>query len=53
MLNPLATENERLRKGNTRCTKRLKEAELIICFQKKSLRSSGSSLEAQKDFENE
>jgi transposase-like protein len=53
VLNPLAAENERLLKENTRLAKRLKQAELIIDVQKKISQILGITLDTPKEPEND
>lgn len=48
---PMAVENERLRKENTRLAKRLKQAELIIDVQKKVSQILGITLETPPESE--
>jgi transposase-like protein len=50
---PLALENERLRKENTRLSKRLNHAELIIDVQKKISQILGITLETPEESEND
>jgi transposase len=50
---PVALENERLRKENTRLAKRLKQAELIIDVQKKVSQILGITLDAPPESEND
>lgn len=51
--NPLQTENEKLQKENTRLTKRLKRAELIIDIQKKAAQILGIPLSTPEEGEND
>jgi|ERR1039457_146139 transposase-like protein len=51
--NPLANENERLRKENVRLTKRLNHAELIIDVQKKISQILGITLDTLPENEND
>ena len=51
--NPLQTENEKLQKENVRLTKRLKQAELIIDFQKKVAQMLGIPLSTPEEGEND
>lgn len=51
--NPLQTENEKLQKENTRLTKRLKQAELIIDFQKKVAQMLGIPLSTPEEGGND
>lgn len=50
---PMALENERLRKENARLAKRLKQAELIIDVQKKVSQMLGITLETPSQNEND
>jgi len=50
---PMALENERLRKENARLAKRLKQAELIIDVQKKVSQILGITLETPPQNEND
>lgn len=52
-LDPLALENEKLRKENTRLAKRLKQAELIIDVQKKVSQILGITLETPQQSEDD
>jgi len=49
----LALENERLRKENSRLSKRLNHAELIIDVQKKISQILGITLETPEESEND
>ena len=51
--NPLATENEQLKRENERLSKRLRQAELIIDVQKKVSQMLGVTLESPQDKGNE
>ncbi len=51
--NPLQAENEKLQKENTRLTKRLKQAELIIDFQKKVAQMLGIPLSTPEEGGND
>jgi transposase-like protein len=51
--NPLQTENEKLQKENARLTKRLKQAELIIDFQKKVAQMLGIPLSTPEEGESD
>jgi len=51
--NPLQTENEKLQKENARLTKRLKQAELIIDFQKKVAQMLGIPLSTPEEGGND
>jgi transposase-like protein len=51
--NPVALENERLRKENTRLTRRLQQAELIIDVQKKVSQILGITLATPPEIEND
>lgn len=51
--NPMAVEVERLLKENTRLTKRLNHAELIIDIQKKISQILGIPLETPEESEND
>ena len=50
---PMALENERLRKENSRLAKRLKHAELIIDVQKKISQILGIPMETPEESEND
>ena len=50
---PMAVENERLRKENTRLARRLKQAELIIDVQKKVSQILGITLDTPPESEND
>ncbi len=51
--NPLQAENEKLQKENARLTKRLKQAELIIDFQKKVAQMLGIPLSTPEEGGND
>jgi len=53
LADPLALENERLRKENSRLSKRLNHAELIIDVQKKISQILGITLETPEESEND
>jgi hypothetical protein len=47
--NPLAAENEQLKRENDRLSKRIRQAELIIDVQKKVSQMLGITLESPKN----